>query len=185
WCQVWNTVWWFHHDALGHCVCEGHVIFENVKEQAGVYLLKVQVANALWMVFDELDVVTAVVGKVAGIQAQVGIAWVGLFQEAQDFAGGTDVAVSVGVELLFHSKFFQQRLAQAVMSSGELGPLFIIKGAGFKDLVVGIRTPEVWDDHEVFSTEFRRQAGDIQCLVPGALPLFFALVETGKYGASR
>src|SRR5699024_11078180 len=94
-CQDWNTVWWFHHDALSHCVCEGHVIFEDIKEQAGVYLLKVQVANALWMVFDELDVVTAIVGKVAGIQAQVGVAWVGFFQEAQDFAGGTDVAVSV------------------------------------------------------------------------------------------
>ena len=88
-----------------------------------------QVADALWMVLDELDVIAAVVSKVAGVQAQVGVARVGFLQEAQDFAGGADMAVSVGVELLLHAEFFQQGLAQAVVAGSELSPLFIVERA--------------------------------------------------------
>src|SRR5699024_3708152 len=59
-----------------------------------------------------------------------------------------------------------------------------IKGASFQYFAGCVGAPQVRDDNEVLSAQLGGQTCNVECLIPGALPLLFALVESGEHGAS-
>ena len=94
---------------------ERHVVLEGLGEDVAVDLLEVEVADALRVRPDETERITEVVREVAGVEAQVRVARVGLGEEPLDLALRPDVAVGVGVELLTHPELLEQRLAEPVV----------------------------------------------------------------------
>jgi len=70
----------------------------------------VQVADALRVGIHEFYVVAQVIGKVAGVQAQVGVLGIGFGQESLDLGIGADVTIRVTVELLADTVLFPERL---------------------------------------------------------------------------
>ena len=81
----------------------GEVLALGLRHDRRVHLLDVHVADAVRVAADELDVVRPPVGEVAGVQAQVDVAGVGVVQEPLDLRLGLDVAVGVRVELQLHA----------------------------------------------------------------------------------
>ena len=71
----------------------------TLRDDLRVDLLQVQVADSVGILFDQFEAVTAVVGNVSGVEAEVDPLGIGGLQESFDVWLVADMAVGVGVEL--------------------------------------------------------------------------------------
>ena len=113
----------FDHDVHPHGLGEGDVLSEGAGGKGGIDLLEVEIADPVGVFGDQLDRIAAVVGDVAGVEAEVDELGIGGFEEALDVGLVADMAVGVGVELGVHAVFFEHASAEFVVAVDQSGPL--------------------------------------------------------------
>ena len=146
----------------------------DLVEHGRVGLLQVQVGDAVGVVADQRDVVSPVVGDVAGVEAQVDVGRVGLGQEPLDLRLGADKAVGVRVEHRRQAVLVSENAAQLGGPVDQGPPLVAVQLRGVGAGVGG-------EQHHVAGAHGRDQLGHLVGVAQVGLPAP-RVVQDAKHG---
>ena len=137
-----------YHGAQAHGGGEAELLLADAGSDRAVDLLEVDVPDPVRVVRDQLEVVRAAVGDVAGVEAQLHRLRVRAVEEALDLRLGAHVAVGVGVEDEDGAVRFGDVPAELGHAGGEAGPLVVGERGRGDDVAVEVRVA-LGQDHEV------------------------------------